>query len=381
MSLLLKGARVLDPGEGLDGLMDLELDGGKISRLGSGLAPGPGVEVRDCSGLIITPGLIDGHVHCYENVGMTGIHPDVLGVDSGVTTVVDAGSAGAATFAGLRRYVMERAKTNVLAFVNLAAHKLSGLDGELAWPGAIKEDMLERVVDQNRDRLVGIKIRTCPTAVGEMGVDPVRRGREIADKLRLPLMIHIGEQQLHDREAIPVREIIKLMRPGDIITHLFTGQPGGLLDDDGKLQPEVKEAYVSGLRFDVGHGMYNMSFDTAARVLDQGIEPHSISTDGHKVAHERLVYDLPTTLGKMMAVGFSLPQVINMSTYETARSLGRPDLVPGIGVGRQALLSVLQLEEADWEAEDSMGKTLIAKQRIRPVMTVMGEAVHEAHAG
>jgi dihydroorotase len=377
MPLLLRNARVLDPAEHLDGLMDLELDGGKISRLGPNLAPAPGSEVRDCSGLIVTPGLIDGHVHCYENVGLTGIDPDILGVNSGVTAVVDAGSAGAATFAGLRRYVMERAKTNVLAFVNLAAHKLSGLDGELAWPGAIKEDLLERVVDQHRDRIVGIKIRACPTAVGDMGVDPVRRGREIADRLGLPLMIHIGEQQLHDREAIPVRAVIKLMRPRDIITHLFTGQPGGLLDDSGKLQPDVKEAYVSGLRFDVGHGLYNMSFDTAARVLDQGIAPHSISTDGHKLAHERLVYDLPTTMSKMMGIGFSLPQVVRMTTYDTAESLGRPELVPGIAAGRPALLSVLRLEEVDWEAEDSMGETITAKQRLRPVMTIMGGDVHE----
>jgi dihydroorotase len=181
---------------------------------------------------------------------------------------------------------------------------------------------------------------------------------------------------MRDKDAIPVRDIIKLLRPGDIITHLFTGQPGGLLDENGKLQPDVKEAYISGLRFDVGHGIYNMSFDTAARVLDQGIQPHSISTDGHKIAHERLVYDLPTTMGKMMAIGFGLPDVVNLTTYETARSLGRPDLVPGIAPGRPASLSVLRLEETDWEAEDSMGKTMTARQQLKPVMVIMGTEVH-----
>src|SRR5207248_6212408 len=150
----------------------------------------------------------------------------------------------------------------------------------------------------------------------ELGSEKERQDRSIAKRMNLALMVHIGEQHMNDKDAIPVRDIIKLLRPGDIITHLFTGQPGGLLDEDGKLQPDVKEAYVSGLRFDVGHGIYNMSFDTAARVLDQGIKPHSISTDGHKVAHERLVYDLPTTMGKMMAVGFGLRDVVNLTTYE-----------------------------------------------------------------
>ena len=153
-------------------------------------------------------------------------------------------------------------------------------------------------------------------------LNPVLR---VADQVIEPLLVHQGRQ----------RDVVKILRPGDVVTHLFTGYPGGLLDDNGRLQPEVKEAYVNGLRFDVGHGLYNMSFDTAARVLDQGIEPHSISTDGHKVARQRLVYDLPTTMAKMLNLGFTLPQLVNKATYEAATSLGKPELVPGIAPGRR----------------------------------------------
>src|SRR5438876_701258 len=189
-TIVLKGARVLDPVEGLDQTADIRISDGVIEAIGPNL---PAAETTvDCKGMIVTPGLIDGHVHL-----------------------------------GPRRE-----------------------DGE--------------------------------------------------------------------GEAAPIRDVVKILRPGDVVTHLFTGYPGGLLDDNGRLQPEVKEAYVNGLRFDVGHGLYNMSFDTAARVLDQGIEPHSISTDGHKVARQRLVYDLPTTMAKMMNLGFTLPQLVNKATYEAA---------------------------------------------------------------
>jgi len=374
VTVVLTGARVLDPVEGLDQMADIRIADGLIQAVGAGLAT-EAVEVRDCAGMIITPGLIDGHVHVYEDVGFTGIDPDVLGVGSAVTTVVDAGSAGAASFAGLRRYVMSRAQTNVLAFLHVATNKMGMGAHEYGSPRAIDEEAIERVVEQNRDRIVGLKLRA-NVWHGEPTKHPLRRARDIAERLKLPLMVHIGHRpEDGDGEAAPIGDVVRILRPGDVVTHLFTAYPGGLLDGNGRLQPDVREAYAAGLRFDVGHGLYNMSFDTAARVLDQGIEPHSISTDAHKMARQRLVYDLPTTMAKMLNLGFTLPQLVNKATYEVAASLGRPELVPGIAPGRPALLSVLQLTEQEWQAEDSTGKKVAAKERLVPVMSVRGSEI------
>jgi dihydroorotase len=377
MRIVLRGARVIDSGQGLDDVCDVSISGDLIEGVGRDL-PLDGADVRDCRGMILTPGLIDGHVHVYEDVGFTGIDPDILGVGSAVTTVVDAGSAGAASFAGLRRYVMSRARTNVLAFLHVATNKMGMGLHEYGSERAIDEGAIERVVEANRDKILGLKLRA-NVWHGDPAKHPILRARAVAENLRLPLMVHIGHRpEDGEGEAAPIRDVVKMLRPGDIVTHLFTAHPGGLLDAGGQLQPDVREAYAAGLRFDVGHGLYNMSFDTAARVLDQGIEPHSISTDGHKMARRRLVYDLPTTMAKMLNLGFSLPQLVRKATYETAASLGRPDLVHGIAAGRPALLSVLQLRDDEWLAEDSTGKKMPAQQRLVPVLSVRGSQITEA---
>ncbi len=376
MTLVLQGGRVVDPGRGLDAPLDVRIEDGRITAVGGDVST-EGAEVRRLDGALVTPGLIDGHVHVYEGVGFHGIDPDVLGVGSGVTTVIDAGSSGAATFAGLRRYVIARARTPVLVYLHLSVIGAPGGPsfGELSSPETIDEEAAERVIAANRDVIVGIKIRASRTAVGAMGLEPLRRGRALADRVKLPIMVHIGDPHPHDQPPIAIQDVVKLLRPGDIVTHLFTGHPGGLLDANGRIHPEVREARDAGLRFDLGHGLNNMSFDTAARVLDQDVQPHTISTDGHQLARDRLVYDLPTTMAKCLALGFTVPEVVEKATYETARLVNRPDLVPGVAVGQPANLSVLRLEEADWQAEDSMGQQLTARQRLVPLLAIRGDEV------
>lgn len=378
MALVLKGGRLVDPGRGIDACLEIRIENGKIAAIGSEVAT-VDAEVRDLGGAIVTPGLIDGHVHVYQGFGFHGIDPDVIGVGSGVTTVVDAGSAGAATFEGLSRYVLSGARTRVLAFLHLA---LVGTPGgpsvsELSDPKSIDEEATERVIEANREIIVGLKGRASRTAVGKLGLEPIRRGRALADRVKLPLMVHIGDPHPNSDPPILIRDLVKLLRPGDIVTHLFTGHPGGLLDGNGRLHPEVREAHAAGLRFDVGHGLNNVSFDTAARVLDQGLKPHTISTDGHRLVRTRLVYDLPTTMAKCLALGFSLGEVIEKATYEAARSLGRPELVPGLAVGQPAEISVLRIEDAEWEAEDSMGKKMKATRKIMPLLAIRGAEVFE----
>lgn len=378
MALVLKGGRVVDPGRGIDAHLDVRIENGRIAAIDREVATRD-AEVRELHGALVTPGLIDGHVHVYEGVGFHGIDPDLMGVGSGVTTVVDAGSAGAATFEGLSRYVIPRARTRVLAFLHLAIVGTPGGPSfsELSDPKSIDEEAAERVIGANRDVIVGIKARASRTAVGKLGLEPIRRGRALADRVRLPLMVHIGDPHPQADPPIPIQDVVKLLRPGDILTHLFTGHPGGLLDPNGRIHPEVREAHAAGLRFDVGHGLNNLSFDMAAKVLDQGLKPHTISTDGHRFARNRVVYDLPTTMAKCLALGFSVQEVVEKVTYETARSLGRPELVPGLAVGQPADISVLRIEDAEWQAEDSMGKKMRATRRIVPVLAIRGEEIFE----
>ena len=381
MALVLKGGRLLDPGHGLDGRLELRIENGKIAAIGNEVET-RGATVRELAWALVTPGLIDGHVHIYEGVGLHGIDPDLLGVGAGVTTVVDAGSSGAATFEGLARYIIPRARTRVLVFLHAA---LVGTPGgptfsELSTPDAIDEEAAARVIEANRDVIIGIKTRVSRTAVGKLGLEPLRRARALADQVRLPLLVHIGDPHPHADPQIPIQDVVRLLRPGDILTHLFTGYPGGLLDGNDRIHPEIREAYAAGLRFDVGHGMNNVSFDTAARVLDQGIRPHTISTDGHRIAWNRLVYDLPTTMAKCLALGFSVQEVVEKVTYETARSLGRPDLVPGLAVHQPAEISVLRVEETEWQAEDSMGKKMTARRKIVPVLAIRGDELFEPAA-
>jgi dihydroorotase len=378
MVLVLQGGRVVDPLHGIDAVQDVRIENGRITGIGPGL-PTRGAEVRAVHGAVVAPGLIDSHVHVYEGVGFGGIDPDIVGVGSGVSTVVDAGSAGASTFEGLRRYVIGRAQTRVLVFLNLSlvGTPAGPSSHELASADDIDEDAAEEVIEANRDLIVGIKVRASRTALGRQGLEPLRRGRALADRVHLPLMVHVGDPHSGDASPVSIVEVVNLLRPGDILTHLFTGQPGGLLDANGRLHDAVREAHAAGLRFDVGHGVYNLSFETAARVLDQGLQPHTISTDVHRFARDRLVYDLPTTMAKCLALGFSVPQVVEKATYEAARSLGNPGLVPGLAVGQPADVSVFRVEEAEWRAEDSMGQQLVANRRIVPLVTIRGEVVFE----
>jgi dihydroorotase len=379
MALVLQGGRVLDPLGGVDAVQDVRIEHGQIAAIGPGVAT-DGADVRQLHGAVVTPGLIDSHVHVYEGVGFGGIDPDIVGVGSGVSTVVDAGSSGASTFEGLRRYVIGRARTRVLVFLNLSlvGTPAGPSSHELAAADDVDEDAAQEVIEANRDLVVGIKVRASRTALGQQGLTPLRRGRALADRVHLPLMIHIGDPHAGDAQPVRIVDVVDILRPGDILTHLFTGQPGGLLDANGRLHDAVRAAHAAGLRFDVGHGVYNLSFETAARVLDQGLQPHTISTDVHRFARDRLVYDLPTTMAKCLALGFTLPQVVEKATYEAGRSLGNPALVPGLAVGQLADVSVFRVEEADWQAEDSMGQQLTAHHRIVPLLTVRGDEIFDA---
>jgi dihydroorotase len=375
---ILRRGRVIDPAGGRDGIFDIRVRGGKLDAIGVDLAP-DGATVIDVKDHLVTPGLIDVHLHLMKGLGAFGVDPDIFGVGSGVTTVVDAGSAGHTLLNVFRNYVTASAKTRVLNYINLST--LGGVSGPgysiLADPRLIDEAKIEQAVEANRDIIVGIKIMATGGALGAQGLKPLERARKLGDALKLPLLVHIGESWTKDAAPVHVGDVLKYLRAGDIVTHMFTVHPGGLLDGNGKLWPQVRDAKQSGVLMDVGHGLHNLNFDVARRVLDQGMHPDGVSTDGHRGNRAGPVYDLPTTMAKLMALGFSLNQVIEMATINAANLLGRTGELGTLTLRHPAELSVLKLEERDWKAVDSQKGTIPAHQAITPVYAIRGEMIYE----
>jgi dihydroorotase len=378
-NFLLKGGRLIDPASGRDGPFDVHVRDGVVDAIGADLPP-EGAAVIDVKDQIVTPGLIDVHLHLMKGLGAFGVDPDVFGVGSGVTTVVDAGSAGHSLLNVFRNYVTDNAKTRVLNYINLST--LGGVTGPgysiLADPRLIDEDKIEKAVQANRDIIVGIKIMATGGALGAQGLKPLERARKLGDSLKLPLLVHIGESWTKDTAPVHVGDVLKYLRPGDIVTHMFTVHPGGLLDGNGKLWPQVHDAKESGVLMDVGHGLHNLNFDIARRVLDQGLQPDGVSTDGHRGNRAGPVYDLPTTMAKLMALGVSLNQVIEMATANAAKLLGRAGDIGTIRTGQPADISVLKLEEREWQAVDSQKGTIPAHQVLQPVYAIRRDTIYEA---
>ena len=375
---ILRRGRIIDPAGGRDGIFDIRVRGGKLDAIGVDLAP-DGATVIDVKDHLVTPGLIDVHLHLMKGLGAFGVDPDIFGVGSGVTTVVDAGSAGHTLLNVFRNYVTASAKTRVLNYINLST--LGGVSGPgysiLADPRLIDEAKIEQAVEANRDIIVGIKIMATGGALGAQGLKPLERARKLGDALKLPLLVHIGESWTKDAAPVHVGDVLKYLRAGDIVTHMFTVHPGGLLDGNGKLWPQVRDAKQSGVLMDVGHGLHNLNFDVARKVLDQGMHPDGVSTDGHRGNRAGPVYDLPTTMAKLMALGFSLNQVIEMATINAANLLGRTGELGTLTLRHPAELSVLKLEERDWKAVDSQKGTIPAHQAITPVYAIRGEMIYE----
>jgi dihydroorotase len=375
---VIKGGRLIDPANNRNGIFDIRVRDGKVDDIDVNLES-DGATVIDAKDHIVTPGLIDVHLHLMKGLGSFGVDPDIFGVGSGVTTVVDAGSAGHTLLNVFRNYVTDNAKTRVLNYINLST--LGGVSGPgysiLADPRLIDEAKIEQAVEANRDIIVGIKIMATGGALGAQGLKPLERARRLGDQLKLPLLVHIGESWTKDTAPVHVGDVLKYLRTGDIVTHMFTVHPGGLLDGNGKLWPQVRDAKESGVLMDVGHGLHNLNFDVARRVLDQGLHPDGVSTDGHRGNRAGPVYDLATTMAKLMALGFSLNQVIEMATANAAKLLGRPNELGTLRVGEPADISILKIEDRDWQAVDSQKGTIPAHQAILPVYAIRGDVIYE----
>jgi dihydroorotase len=365
--LVLKGGRVLDPSSGLEGDLDVAVEHGRIARVAAGIAPTEAARVIDVRGKLVTPGLIDLHAHVFEGFNRTGVDPDLAGVHSGVTTLVDAGSAGAATFGGWR-HILPRCHTEVIPFLHICQTGLATLPDIIAESSVNLADTV-KVATEHRGLIHGIKARMVSPALEIMGMEMPRLAKRAARESGIALMVHIGDtEKRYDPKVI--HPLLALLEPGDILTHYFTPNPGGVLDANGKLVPEAREASDRGVWFDTAHGRMNFSFDVGRRIIDQGLLPHCISTDLTVPGRLNTVHSMTEIMTRFLGLGFTLPQVVTMATANPARAIGAQDRLGSLAVGRQADVSVLTLEAGDWVVYDILGTPLRVDRAFAPHLTL-----------
>jgi dihydroorotase len=358
----LVGGRVLDPGQEIDRLTTISVDGGLISGI-----PGPtdtqagAREQMDVTGMLVTPGLIDLHTHLYPGVSHYGVEPDPHCLGRGVTTAVDAGSAGAQTFPGLRRYVIERSFTQILAFLNIAVEgMITNLVGELEdirW--ASPEQAVARAREHS-DLIMGIKVRLGYQMVGDDPQPAFRLALQAADELGLPLMVHVIDMRPGLAWLLP------RLRRGDIVTHCFHGNEGGILGRDGRVLPQAIAARERGVLFDIGHGIGSFAYEVARAAIAQGFAPDTISSDLHAHNADGPVFDQATTLSKLLHVGMELDDVIKATTCTPASAIGKTASHGAIVAGREADLSVLELRTGHWALPDAAGQTEVVERLLVP---------------
>jgi dihydroorotase len=367
---ILGGGRVLDPGAGLDGDLDLLVEDGRIAAIEPrGAIPAASDRAVDVTGLLVVPGLIDLHGHWYDG-SPYGLDP-VANLRGGVTTAVDAGTAGFSNFGSFRRHTIETATVRVLAFVHVAAAGLvTTVVGELQDLRYARPREAAAIAAEHRDVAVGIKVRLGTEACGENVAAALDAALEAADRAGVPLMAHIAE-------GADVRTALARLRRGDVLTHAFTASGPGILGDDGRILPEAHAARARGVRFDIGHGCGSFAWRTAEQALAEGLGPDAISTDLHRYSIERPVVDLPTTMSRFLALGMPLEAVIAATTTTPAAILGRPDLGT-LRVGGVADITVLGLDDRPADLADAQGERRAVAPMLRAVRTMAGGELYEA---
>lgn len=408
--LVLTGGRVIDPAQGLDGVMDVAVRHGRIAAVGPTL-PGPARDVVDVRGKLVLPGMIDTHAHVYRYVtGRFGLDADMVGVQSGVTTVVDQGGPSVLTFPGFREYAANPMKTRVLAFIS--AYMVGGLEGhyypELYRPDCIAVGDTVRVGREHQDIVRGVKGHAEIGGFTRWGDNAMRKAAEIARALDRPLYIHFGQlwplpdgtNQSYDPDAI-LPDMLEIMRPGDILAHPFTRHPGGFVDKHGRLHPLVKEALARGLKTDVGHGSH-FSFKMARLVLEAGVVPDTLGADMHgynttvpkpqgtpdehpdkeemHLFAGKQNFSLASAMTSMLALGLTLEQVVPMVTSNCATMLRMEGEIGTLRPGVEADVSVLSDERGRFHLQDNEDTVVIAERLLRPAFCLRAGTRYDSNA-
>ncbi len=357
--LVLKGGRVVDPSQGLDKVADVAFSGGKVAAIGDDLK---GQDTRDVKGRIVTAGLIDLHTHVYWGGTSLGVAAELLARTGGVTTFIDAGSAGPGNFHGFRRHVIEPSPVRILPYLNVAfpgiyAFSRTVMVGECSDMRLVDAREAVRVAREHKDLVLGIKVRVGKSASGSSGIMPLDIALDVAEETGLPVMAHLDA-------APPARhEVMSRLRKGDILTHCFRPFPNAPVHADGKVREEIQAARARGVIFDIGHGAGSFGFGTARGMLKAGFLPDAISSDVHVTSIDGPAFDLLTTMSKFLCLGVDLATVIKLATVGPAAAIKRPELgtlkVGGIGDA-----TVIDLASGRFDYTDSIGERLVGDRRL-----------------
>jgi dihydroorotase len=379
--LLIKGAHVLDPGQGLDGALDIAITGGKISQIAADIPAAEAARVLEVRGpdRHVVPGLIDMHTHVAngaitEGVGMGNCDPDAIGVHSGVTTVSDCGSVGVANLGVFPAYILPRAKTRVITMVNVGsyAHTMPG-PADVNSLDDINRDAITTAAEHNPGLIAGVKLRIVGPVFGEIGEDIITKAKAAAKDLGVPLMVHIGDFTAKDaasaaRRGELTRFLLKTFEPGDILTHLCTPNAGRVLDPSGRPYPEVAEARANGVVLDSALGRGNFGIEVARRQAEAGLYPDTISSD--LTALGQTFHSLLECMAKFMSVGYTLADVVKATTSSAAAALGLGDTLGALAIGRDADITILDVAEGDFVFTDTTGQEFRGGYGLAPVYTL-----------
>ena len=374
--LLLKNANVLDPSQRLAGKRDIGMRFGLIESIDAQIAPERAQRVMDAGGRLVTPGLIDLHAHTYPFGSAIGIPADELVAHQCTTTVVSAGDAGANNFAAWRRFIVPGSRTRQFAFVHIAVAGLAGFPvPELYNIDYAATEAAARVLAENADVVLGVKVRMSENVIARHGLEPLRRAIKACELSGMPakIMCHIGG--VADRTLMS--QILDQLRPGDVLTHCFSGAPNIAgeatnIVQDGKLLPAALAAKQRGVVFDIGHGGGSFDYTVAEAAIAQGCTPDTISSDIHVFSGNTpgMPY-LPWVMSKFLGLGFSLADVVSMATQAPARVINRVAKHGTLQVGAPADLSILELVDGPVEFVDTRNNKRTGRQYLKPAGTIV----------
>ncbi|MCD0416110.1 amidohydrolase/deacetylase family metallohydrolase [Rubrivivax sp. JA1024] len=408
--LLLRGGRVICPASDIDGVMDVAVRGGKIAAVQKDVLPSSAKEVVDVAGQLVLPGLIDTHAHIYQYVsGRFGMNPDMVGVRSGVTALIDQGGPSCMTLPGFRHFIAEPAKSRVYAF--LSAYLVGGLEGhyypQLYSPEGVDIDATVKAARANPDIVRGIKAHAEIGGFARWGIRVIEMAAEIGRRAELPVYVHFGQlwglpesgANGEDADTILTR-VIPLLKEGDVLAHPFTRHPGGFINREGVVHPVIQAALDRGLKVDVGHGSH-FSYRLAKKAIAAGIVPTTLGADIHGYnthvpapagtpdQHEdeenhpfagQAKFSLVQAMSSMMALGLSLEQVVPMVTANPAKMINRADEIGALKVGMDADVSVLTQRAGHFVLRDNENTEVIADSLLQPAFCLRAGARYDADA-
>lgn len=364
-TLVVANGTVVDPGSGVHERLDVGMAGDRIVAVGPSL-PRDGADVLDAGGRLVTPGLTDLHAHLFDGMSQLGLDADATCLPAGVTTAVDAGTAGEIAFDRFARDWLRRSTTRTYAFVNLSSIGLPIDDGLELGDSILRYIDVPRIVDvieANRDVCLGVKVRAA-TYQMRHGVGPLNASLEATARTGTRLMVHITEP------GIALDAVFDRLRPGDIVTHLFHGRRERIVGSDGKVLDSLRRAVARGVRTDIGHGGGSFAFATARAAMADGFRPDTISTDLHPFSLRGAMRDLPTTMSKFLALGMTLDEVVAATTVNAAKTIDRPELTGTLAVGSPADVAVLEDVVGPVVLEDTIGDRITAGRELRPWATI-----------